>query len=461
MKLIKSLLLGSAAGLAAVAGAQAADLPATKAVAVEYVRVCSAYGAGFFYIPGTETCLRVGGRVRAEYLYAEPFFRAQDAIGFRARGRIQVDARTQTAYGTLRAFVRYEITRSSGAYNTSPVVTTQEEEGTALVNVSGTGTAVNAANVPQAFIQFGGLTAGRAPSFFVNQDLPTGNWSTIQGFYDFPDVNLLAYTFSFGNGFSASISLEDQIETRGAIVAPRLGAPFTAFSPAGERFPDVVGQLKYSASWGSAALTGAISQLRSNVIGPGTPGNPTPAALVGTIPDNEYGFAVSAQGHVNLPMLAAGDALFVAATYADGALGYLGFGTTGFSATTVVGTTVAQAPTAFINPVTGNIETGEGWGLFAGLRHYWAPTLRSNFYGTYTSVEFDNAGALVGLADFDAWQLGGNLIWSPVSGLDIGVEVLYSRLDEPRIVNPATGLLVGGGGNDDVWQGRLRIQRDF
>ena len=59
MKLVKSLLLGSAAGIAAVAGAQAADLPSRKAAPVEYVRVCSAYGAGFFYIPGTDTCLRI------------------------------------------------------------------------------------------------------------------------------------------------------------------------------------------------------------------------------------------------------------------------------------------------------------------------------------------------------------------------------------------------------------------
>jgi hypothetical protein len=51
MKLVKSLLLGSVAGLAAVAGAQAADLPVAKAAPVEYVRVCSTYGAGFFYIP--------------------------------------------------------------------------------------------------------------------------------------------------------------------------------------------------------------------------------------------------------------------------------------------------------------------------------------------------------------------------------------------------------------------------
>src|SRR6187455_1409332 len=65
MKMVKSLLLGSAAGLVAVAGAQAADLP-VKAKPVEYVKICSIYGVGFFYIPGTDTCIKIGGWVRAE-----------------------------------------------------------------------------------------------------------------------------------------------------------------------------------------------------------------------------------------------------------------------------------------------------------------------------------------------------------------------------------------------------------
>src|ERR1041384_4306197 len=72
MKLVKSLLLGSATGLMSIAGAYAADLPVAKAAPVEYVRVCSTYGAGFFYIPGTDTCLRVSGRVRADYLFNSP-----------------------------------------------------------------------------------------------------------------------------------------------------------------------------------------------------------------------------------------------------------------------------------------------------------------------------------------------------------------------------------------------------
>ena len=65
MKMVKSLLLGSAAGLVAVAGAQAADLP-VKAKAVEYVKVCSLYGVGYYYIPGTDTCIKIGGYVRYE-----------------------------------------------------------------------------------------------------------------------------------------------------------------------------------------------------------------------------------------------------------------------------------------------------------------------------------------------------------------------------------------------------------
>ena len=64
----RTLILGSAAGLIAISGAQAADLP-VKAKAVEYVRICSLYGAGFFYIPGTDTCIKIGGYLRADVTF--------------------------------------------------------------------------------------------------------------------------------------------------------------------------------------------------------------------------------------------------------------------------------------------------------------------------------------------------------------------------------------------------------
>src|SRR6202158_989201 len=65
MKMVKSALLGTAAGLVAVAGAQAADMP-VKAAPVQYVKICSLYGDGFYYIPGTDTCLKIGGYVRVQ-----------------------------------------------------------------------------------------------------------------------------------------------------------------------------------------------------------------------------------------------------------------------------------------------------------------------------------------------------------------------------------------------------------
>src|ERR1700732_2336338 len=68
MKMVRSLLLGTAAGLVAVAGAQAADMP-VKAAAVQYVKICNLYGDGFYYLPGTNICLKIGGYVRGEYGY--------------------------------------------------------------------------------------------------------------------------------------------------------------------------------------------------------------------------------------------------------------------------------------------------------------------------------------------------------------------------------------------------------
>ncbi len=54
---IKSLLLGSAAAMAvATTGASAADaIIVAEPEPVEYVRVCDAFGSGYFSLQGTDT----------------------------------------------------------------------------------------------------------------------------------------------------------------------------------------------------------------------------------------------------------------------------------------------------------------------------------------------------------------------------------------------------------------------
>jgi hypothetical protein len=221
MKLVKSLLLGSAAGLAAVAGAQAADLPVQKAAPVEYVRVCSAYGVGFFYIPGTDTCLRVSGRARFEYNVASARQFSQSPTGFRSQGRINLDARTQTAYGTLRAFVRYEISRRTGQFHSGTAIRQGNAE--AATGVDFFGQAQHQVVLDKAFIQFAGITAGRATSFFDFYANDLG-WFGIGGGSDRSSTNLLAYTASFGSGWSATLSLEDPVERRYPVVTNIGGA---------------------------------------------------------------------------------------------------------------------------------------------------------------------------------------------------------------------------------------------
>ena len=67
MTFIKSLLLGSAAGIVAVASAQAADLPTKKAAPVEYVRVCNVGGITGWTLPGSDTCVKFSGYITAQF----------------------------------------------------------------------------------------------------------------------------------------------------------------------------------------------------------------------------------------------------------------------------------------------------------------------------------------------------------------------------------------------------------
>src|SRR5689334_15279479 len=232
MKMVKSLLLGSAAGLVAVAGAQAADLP-VKAKPVEYVKVCSIYGAGFFYIPGTDTCIKIGGWVRAEVDFnAGASHTAYYSGGggrnnridtadlqWRSRFVMSFDIRTQTEYGTLRA------------YNRAGFQWTTNEDG------------IGTYYVERTFIQFAGFTFGRSQSYFDFY----ANAMYYTGYIGGPSstgaagMNVFAYTATFGNGFTATLSLEDGTLRRNAIWDAGTDAIGAGALPTGPQFQATTG----------------------------------------------------------------------------------------------------------------------------------------------------------------------------------------------------------------------------
>ncbi|MBN9450431.1 MAG: porin [Bosea sp.] len=461
MKLVKSLLLGSAAGIAAVAGAQAADLPSRKAAPVEYVRVCSAFGANFFYLPGTDTCLRIGGRVRAEYSFGERWSSGQDAFGTRARGRVFLDARNQTAYGTLRTFIRYDVTTTTGVYRYSG----SNSAANRFSSINGVNQD-DSMGLTDAVVQLGPLTAGRTASmfqFYANDYTFHGARTSDR------QVNLLAYTASFGGGFTATVSLEDPRTTG------RLGtsANYTDLNGvvrptggyAGMTYPDVVAQIRVDQGWGSASLSGAFGD-RSTYSSPYVNYGTALAPNFGTgAKKDEMGWAIQGGVKINLPMLAAGDALFVQAAYADGALEYIGWGSNAGH-----GRVPAYAVGNFTTDGFGRVKSTTGYTLLAAMRHYWTPSVRSDFLVSYSALKTanltPNINGVQSVTTFDPKELvaSANLVWSPVSGLDIGVEVLYARTEfGGRVIDPKTvaGMTPRYIKSDDSWSGRLRVQRDF
>ena len=253
--MVKSLLLGTVAGLVAVAGAQSAELP-VKAAPVHYVKICSLYGDGFYYIPGTDICLKIGGYVRGEYFYNYgasgtngPFagvsgqkdrFDGNDFL-MRTRAYAWFDSRQQTEYGTLRSYLQI------GVNYDNPAVTS------------------TSFNANRAFIQFAGFTVGTAQSFFDFYQSPASS------FFAPPASNtgdrgwkVFAYTAQYGNGFSATFSFEEPRNF--STTAPQSGTLNTNLGnlvlgintsdqdKAKVRFPDIVQNWRVDQAWGSAQL---------------------------------------------------------------------------------------------------------------------------------------------------------------------------------------------------------------
>jgi hypothetical protein len=327
---IKSILLGASAAALAATGAQAADLPVAPEP-VDYVRVCDAFGTGFFYIPGTETCLKIGGGVRAEFRAFDMLdnggsawdARTDTSTGLRARGYMNFDSRTNTEYGLLRTYVAAYIT---------------------VDNAGGAGLTLD-----EAFIQLGGFVAGRTGSYF---DFYTGdNWGSVlnQGFSDNGDVNLFAYTFQFGNGFSASVSMEAGDDRRAniygggvplwtpgvAITATTGSLPAANNGYGGHKIPDFVANLRVDQGWGSAQLMGALHHVYGRSLSAATLAG---ATLAGAAPiginvtgKGKLGWAVGAGATFNLPMVAAGDSVSLQAAYSQGAVGFVNPNFTNFS----------------------------------------------------------------------------------------------------------------------------------
>ncbi|SDR54815.1 Porin subfamily protein [Rhizobiales bacterium GAS191] len=314
--------------------------------------------------------LNAGDRDRRIREPLEAEHHSGDPSSFFSSGRIGVDARTQTDLGLLRAYFRVEFSRRSGNqyFGSGSALRSAYAFGfpgpaSGFPSFSGVDTVNNkletGVGISAAFVQWGGLTAGRTQSFF---DFFGGNDSWYGLTESSITTQALAYTYTFGNGISATLSIEDPKERQIYPIAGSSGVgsggilpttpianyslayPF-AFSPYAapnlssisytqrETIPDIVGVLNVTQAWGSAQVSGAYHRISSggstvnnlNATNGGglvvNPLVPTVSGGYGAVGGN--GFGIQGALKLNLPMIAAGDTIAVQAAYSKGAISYV------------------------------------------------------------------------------------------------------------------------------------------
>jgi hypothetical protein len=485
MKVIKSLVLGSAAALVAMSGAQAADLP-VKAKAVEYVKVCSLYGAGFFYIPGTDTCIKLGGYLRVDTtfngnVYGGPFWsgdqgqgnRYRDYFNSRSRMALTVDTRTATEYGVVRTFGQADFQfQNFGTTNPGTAATTGQTLNSALLSTAGGGYVA----VEFAFIQFAGFTFGKSASAFATpwNGYPGNNNSFLLGGPDYvTGVNNIQYTAQFGNGVSATIGLDDpNVFNRTAVWNSSLGINVNGVGTntySGLHAPDIAGNIRVDQAWGVFQLS-ALGHLVSTTYNTLTTGGaPVAGSELSGHPDDKWGGAVTAALQIKNIPTGAGDDFKIDATWAKGSTkavistsgtspNFAMFGGSGNGAYQSVGfgavsDGIYAPPGTFGGGANGSgIILTTAWGVRGAFNHNWDPYWSSSLWGSYSQVKYDGSakdiycagfaqthGGQTGVPsattyscnpDFNVAQVGLTTRWTPVKNLTFSAEVGAFFLDQ-------------------------------
>ena len=563
MTLIKSLLLGSAAGIVAVASAQAADLPTKKAAPVEYVKVCNVGGITGWTLPGSDTCVKFsgyitaqveGGNLNNQYTWGSISGLTSSTaatvlvtnavtgatvpvpIGTSVPGGItgtspsaiaatpsyilsnsQVNQRVLVAPSTVNSntkFFRNEFgwtTRANFGFdiasNTAygPLIghfDLNSEMGNGFDN---TGTAVY---VNTAYVTWAGITAGKAQSFYSF----TGggdNWANFaspdqKGFNE-PD--LLAYTASFGGGFSVTIAAQSAGSNGGSGGGTDFGGPnysnigVNSLTPSsitygGMKWPDFVGALHVKQGWGEAQVSGVIHNVNVSANGYNSDNTAVGAicGLTGTAycydEHNQIGWGVDAGVKINLPSFGAGDDALLTGSYTQSAVWYSGLPDMMWGENGQVNGNgqPMYMQDAYFNPITNQWSKPTAWSVSALIEHHFTPQFYLDLEGSVGQLKWSNQGGGcssfgVGCAIASAaqgsispsattWLVGADLGWNPVNNLNFDLELMYQSTNQSTpngflgtIYNSGTAseFFVPGDwhGVSDGFAGRFRITRYF
>jgi hypothetical protein len=262
---------------------------------------------------------------------------------------------------------------------------------------------------------------------------------------------LLAYTATFGGGFSATISLEDPVLGGGSGGGVDMAFAGNAFY-LGQRAPDIVASLDLAQGWGGAHLAGVAHQvLMENSFAAGD-----------TI--NKWGWAIDGGVKFNVPTLGAGDNIQLQAEWTRNAIWYSGVNDAMWGENGAVNGNGIAMPVAdaFANG-DGTWATPEAWSVTALGEFHIGPTFSIDPEISYLGLHWSGISTGMISANSDSWLGGAVFHWDPVAHLDFALELLYQTTHQDA---PAAYSAAANGGqtwkaNTDGLEGRFMITRDF
>ncbi len=327
------------------------------------------------------------------------------------------------------------------------------------------------AYLDKGFIQFAGFTAGRVQSFF---DFYADNYN-YEGIANSDESNKSSLTPIRRLVVSRRRSLLEDASARkdgiGNIYRRHARRRQRTRAMVLKRFPDVVGSAERIAGLGSGAVVGCLPSGQYRCWSLGTRGG------FRTHKDDD-GFAVQGGVQFKLPMLAAGDDLWIQGAYQEGAYLYQdsdGNMNQGFYNPIIGGFSRQDHDAYAIQNGNGtySLALSRGYSVMAAINHYFTPNFHDVLYGSYEHSDYGNRAAAIswtqgGIAGAEQFKVGNQFLWDPVKNLEIGIDVMYSRIDqkipgEYTALNgvPAVALPVGVTKDPDSFMARLRVERDF
>jgi len=372
------------------AGKPAASQTASASADTEKAYVEVGDFPGSIKLPGTSVSMKIGGQVKVDTLFTpdQPNGLSEDLFQTRtiatAAGtsksnrsriharetRLNLDVRSPTPYGDLRAFTEFDLFGASSSTRPQSQVSGYD------------------LRLRHAFVQVG--------SWMVGQ-----NWSTFNDpasfaeAIDFAQVNgesfirqpQIRYTHPLGEGWSFAVAAENpegDIDD-GAAIATQA-----------DTMPDVVAIVRTEQNWGHLQAGGLVRRFKLKDA---------------TTDDTVMGYGVNLSGKIKTNVFSDKDALKFQINYGDGIGRYI-------NDLQVVGTEAFDA----VDSGT-DIETLKALGGYVSYQAVFSPKWRANLTGGYAGV--DQPSFQPGTAMDHTTYSSASLIWSPFPKMDVGMELLY------------------------------------